>query len=100
MKFLVLTTPKHLIPPEILLKRIEAMAPWHERHKDKFVEIWGKAGTQGGGGIVDVDTIGELDAVMTEFPLQGISDIKITPLVDLEETLKRALATLKAQTDG
>jgi muconolactone delta-isomerase len=100
MKFLILTSPKHLVPPEVLVKAIEAMAPWQERHKAKFVAIWGNAGTQGGGGVVDVDTVGELDALMTEFPLQGISDIKITPLVDLEETLTRALETLRAQAGG
>jgi muconolactone delta-isomerase len=79
---------------------MEAMAVWQERHKDHFVPIWDNADTQGRNAVVDVNNPDELNALMAEFPLQGTSQIEITPLVDLEEIVRRAHETLKAQTAG
>jgi muconolactone delta-isomerase len=81
-------------------KGIEAMACWQERHKDEFVPVWDNADTQGCNGIVDVNNLEELDVLMAEFPFRQFSGIEITLLVDLEEPVKRAHETLKAQTGG
>jgi muconolactone delta-isomerase len=89
MKFLVITKAKHFVPPEVLSQLIDAMEPWVNRNAGKIEQTWGFAGIAGGGGILTVDSLEELDAVMMEFPLGPVSDIEIIPLVDLADSIKR-----------
>jgi hypothetical protein len=76
------------------------MASWQEKHKDEFVPIWDTVDTQGRNGIVDVNDLEGLEALMVDFPLQEFSNVETILLVDLEETVKRAHETLIAQTAG
>ena len=100
MRFLITTKPKHVIPPEVAVGLVDAMGPWRERHSGKIEQIWGFAGTRGGGGIGNVSSLEELDAVMADFPLGAFSDIEIIPLVDLEESLQRMRQALEAMQAG
>ena len=100
MKFLVVTKSKHLLPPEISARMLDAMGPWRSKYSDKFEQIWGFAGIQGGGGIVNVSSLEELDAIMAEFPMQAASDIEIMPLVDLDSALQRAKQVTEAVAAG
>ena len=90
MRFLVVTISKHPTPPEVASALIDAMRPWQDKYAEQFEQAWGFAGIQGGGGIVNVDSLEELDALMAEFPFQPFSNVEIYPLVDLDGALQRA----------
>jgi hypothetical protein len=86
MKFLVVSNSKHLVPPDVMTDVIYAMKSWLQKYNEKIEQAWGFAGTQGGGGIIDVDSLEELDVIMT--------------LVDLEPSLERlqlALQTMSSK---
>jgi hypothetical protein len=100
MRFLVITKSKHLLPPEVSARLIDGIGPWRSKYAEKFEQIWGFAGIQGGGGIVNVNSLEELDAIMSEFPMQATSDIEIIPLVDLDSALQRAKQAAEAVTAG
>ena len=91
MKFLVNTRTKSPIPPEMIPALIDAMTAWTNRltESGKLEAVWGYAGLAGGGGIANVDSLEELDAVMVEFPFGPFSEIEILPLVDLDGSLQR-----------
>jgi len=100
MRFLVITKPKHLVPPEVTIRLLDAMGPWRSKYAGKIEHAWGFAGIAGGVGIANVDSVEELDAVMAEFPMGGISDIEIIPLVDLDGALQRARKAMEAMAAG
>ena len=100
MKFLVITKPKHLVPPEITARLIDAIGPWRSKYAGKIEQAWGFAGIGAGGGILSVDTLEDLDAVMAEFPMAGVADIEIIPLVDLDGSLQRAKNAMEAMAPG
>ena len=52
------------------------------------------------GGIANVDSLEELDAVMAEFPFGVFSDIEIIPLVDLAGSIQRAQQAAQAMAAG
>jgi muconolactone delta-isomerase len=100
MKFLVVSNSKHLVPPDVMTDVIYAMKSWLQKYNEKIEQAWGFAGTQGGGGIIDVDSLEELDVIMTEFPMGPFSEIQIHGLVDLEPSLERlqlALQTMSSK---
>ena len=96
MKFVVHTKIKHLVPPEVTLKLINAVEPWQKQWGGKIEQTWSFAGIQGGGGILNVESLEELDAVMGSFPLLGVSDVEILPIVELGVALKRSKKVLEA----
>jgi muconolactone delta-isomerase len=100
MRFLVIIKPKHMVPPEVNLKLLDAVGPWQSKHGKKIEMIWAFAGTQGGGGIANVDSLEELDAVMAEFPLLGASDVEILPIVDMNSSLQRVRQAIQAMSGG
>ena len=92
MKFLVITKGnKHLVPPEALLARTDALTAWVTRYTEmgKIDAAWSFAGVAGGGAIFNVDSLEELDAIMVEFPFGPFSEVDIRPLVDLNESNER-----------
>ena len=89
MRFLVVSKSKHPMPPEIGVGLVEAMRPWVDRHPGKFEQVWSFAGVPGGGGILNVESLEELDAIMTEFPFGPFSETEVLPLVDLDQSLDR-----------
>ncbi|MFQ5857307.1 MAG: DUF3303 family protein [Anaerolineae bacterium] len=100
MRFLVITRPKHIVPPEMTAALMDAMGPWQSKYAEQIEQAWGFAGTGGGGGIANVDSLEELDAVMAEFPFGPLSDIEIIPLVDLDGALQRAKQAAQAMAAG
>jgi len=54
----------------------------------------------GGGGIANVGSLEELDAVMAEFPFGAISDVEVIPLVDLDASLERMKQSVEAMVAG
>jgi muconolactone delta-isomerase len=102
MKFLVVALPKHPVPPEMGMQLIDATVAWVNQYagSGKVQETWSFAGTGGGGGILDVDSADELDAIMSGFPFGPFSDIQIYALADLHESLQRNKQNIQAMAGG
>jgi hypothetical protein len=56
----------------------------------KITETWGFAGGQGGGEIIEVDSLEEMDVVVGSFPFIAFSEMQVLPLVDVFESIGRA----------
>ena len=98
MKFLVITKSKAPFPPEMALGLVEAMEGWVQKYKSsgKIEQVWSFAGLQGGGGIVTVNSLEELDAIMNEFPFGPFSDTEILGLADLQAGLQNMKQMIQA----
>ena len=98
MRLLVVTKPKHFIPPDAALGAIDATAPWADKNTaaGKIERIWSFAGRPGGGGIANVESLEELDAMMADFPFGAFYDIEISPIVDLADSLQRTREAITA----
>jgi muconolactone delta-isomerase len=98
MRFLVVTTPKHPVPPEMALGLFEALSAWAKdlTGKGKMEQGWAFAGSNGGGGILNVESLEELDAIMGAFPLGPFSNIDVHGLVELEPALERARTAIRS----
>jgi muconolactone delta-isomerase len=98
MRFLVITKANQPLPPEMAMGLVDAMSEWVRKHTSsgKFEQIWGNAGIRGGGGILKVDSLEEVDAIMSEFPFGPFSDVEVSGLVDIETMLKNAKQAIQA----
>ena len=90
MRYLIITRMNHPAPPEAMPGLIEAMNAWVAKNKEagKMEQVWSFAGRAGGGGILNVDSHEELDAIMIEFPFSPFSHIEVHPMTNLEESLR------------
>lgn len=84
---------------------VEGMKQWTAAHRSsgKMEQIWSFAGTAGGGGILNVTSHEELDAIMTGFPFGPFSQIDVYPLADLDaalENLSQAIGQMMAAGKG
>ncbi|TAK76427.1 MAG: hypothetical protein EPO16_07215 [Dehalococcoidia bacterium] len=98
MRFLVTSIQTVPPPPEAALGLFDALSAWAKAHKEqgKLEQIWSFAGLQGGGGIANVATLEELDALMAGFPLAPFSHTEVYPLVDLEPSLEQVKQAIRA----
>ncbi len=98
MRFLVTTRGNQPLPPEMAIGLVDAMSAWVHKYtaSGKFEQVWGFAGARGGGGILKVNSLEEVDAIMAEFPFGQFSDIEVTGLVDIETTLKNVKQAIQA----
>ena len=96
MKFLVVTKSREALPPEMILPALQMMKKWvaDNRASGKLVDMWAFAGTIGGGGVLDVDSADELDAIMAKFPFAATSSVEIHALTNLEDAIDRAEANI------
>jgi muconolactone delta-isomerase len=94
MRFLVVSHIKHPMPPNAEL--LDAMAAWVDQHLQdgKMEQAWNFAGLAGGGGILNVASLEELDEVMIGFPLGPFSQVDIYGLTDLHASLDRIKAKM------
>jgi len=102
MKFLVISNPKHQVPPDMILPILEAFGAFLAKYtaSGHIKESWSFAGQQGGGARIDADSLEELDAIMAENPLGGVSDIQVYPVVDLQESIQRAQEIARARMEA
>jgi muconolactone delta-isomerase len=102
MQFLVISNPKHPVPPEMGPMLIDAMVAWVDQNTaaGKVESTWGFAGTAGGGGILNVDSPEELDAIMAGYPFGAFSEVEVFPLVNLHESLQRTKQAMQAMAGG
>ena len=70
MDFPLKTMMRDPMPPEMVAPMFEAPLGWAQKHRasGKLERMWNFAGLQGGGGILNVDSHEELEAIMNEFP--------------------------------
>jgi muconolactone delta-isomerase len=97
MKFLIVTEGRDPIPPEMALPMLDMMDGWLAEHRGsgKLVDVWSFAGRAGGGGIVDVDSHEELDAIMVGFPFNATSSVSVYALADLDSALANSRKTFE-----
>jgi muconolactone delta-isomerase len=102
MQFLVITKPASPPPPEMLVPMIGAMEAWVAQHRasGKIKAVWAFAGTNGGGGVLEVESHEELDAIMARFPFAPFSSIEIIALSDLGQSLANGRAFVQEMMAG
>jgi muconolactone delta-isomerase len=102
MKFLVISNPSFPVPAELALDLVNAMEAWIGEHtrSGKIEASWSYAGMNGGGGILNVESLDELDAIMLGYPYGPFSDVEAIPLVDLGGALERMKQGLQAMAGG
>ena len=102
MRFLVISKSKHLAPPDMMAPLFDAMIAWSNKLQasGKAEAMWSLAQGQGGGGIMNVDSLEELNTLMLEFPFAAFSDIEVLPIVDLVPALQRAKQVMAAMMQG
>jgi hypothetical protein len=89
MKFLIISKNRHMIPPDLSPSIIDATILWLDKYSDKIEQSWVIAGEKGGGGIVNVESLEELDTIQSEFPLGPFTELKVYPMADLKESFNR-----------
>jgi muconolactone delta-isomerase len=89
MQFLIIAKPSSPPPPEMLMSLIDAMEAWLAKNQadGTLKSSWSFAGTQGGGGILEVDSHEQLDAIMAGFPFGPFNSIEVHALSDLGQSL-------------
>ena len=97
MQFLIVTKPTNPPPPEIIAPLLDAMSAWLARGREDgtLSAAWSFAGTQGGGGIAEVDSHERLDEVMAGFPFAPFSSIEVYALADLDQSLAANRAVME-----
>lgn len=102
MRYLVVTNQKTPAPPEMTLGLLAAMKAFNARYTaaGKVEHSWGFAGLSGGGAVLNVSSLEELDEIMAEFPFGAFADIQIYGLVDLNKALDTASKALEAMIGG
>ena len=85
MRFLITSTPKFPIPPELVPVLLHAMHDWVKRHtaSKKIEQIWGFV-NGGGGGVLNVASHEELNAILTEMPFTPFADTRADALIPIE----------------
>ena len=97
MRFLIITKGRDPLPPEMAIGMLQMFQGWLAEHRGsgKLEQAWSFAGQPGGGGIANVDSLEELDAIMATFPLAQTSEITVYPLADLDAVLETSLANIQ-----
>lgn len=99
MRVLIVSKAQFPIPPEAVPMLIDGMTAWMNKYtkEKKMEQVFGFAGLNGGGGILNVNSAEELDAIMTEFPFGPWSQNEVYILSDVNASLanfKRVMAQM------
>lgn len=102
MQFLVITRQTSSPPPEMLVPMLDAMSAWVAQYRatGNMQSVFAFAGTPGGGGVIEVDSHEELDAIMARFPFAPFSSIEVIALSDLEKSLANGKAFVQEMMAG
>jgi muconolactone delta-isomerase len=92
MKFVVISSLKHPVPPEMVIPLIDAFLAYISKYTESghIEDSWAFAGTDKGGATFNADSLEELDAIIAEYPFGPFSEVEIYPVVNLQESLQRA----------
>jgi muconolactone delta-isomerase len=98
MRFLVTTKTKFPMPPEAAPGLMDALSAWASKYTEngKMEAVWADAGRTGGGGILNVASPEELDAIMIEFPVGPFSEVEVVPITELQASLERSKEMFQA----
>ena len=88
MRFLVLSEHRDQIPADAVKDLMAATDKWIDDNAETVVVNWANAGRPGGGGIINVESLEQLEQIMLAFPLGRYSEVTITPIIDLKESFR------------
>jgi hypothetical protein len=96
MRFLVTVNQKYMIPPEVQLGLLDGSIAWEKKYvvSKKLEQSWGFVGMPGGGGVLNVNSLEELNQIIAELPLGAVSQTEIKPIMDMEEAINQAKKAL------
>ncbi len=102
MRFLVTTKYSHPVPADQFPILQPAMQEWADtyRKSGQVEQIWAFAGINGGGAILNVDSLEELSDIMAVFPMGDWTDIQVYGLSDFDHMLgtgRRMLEEMQAR---
>ncbi|MCL5735168.1 MAG: muconolactone Delta-isomerase family protein [Actinobacteria bacterium] len=102
MRFLIIVKNKFPLPPDAAAAIFDAMIGWIDGNtkNGKMEQAWGFAGVQAGGGILSVESLQELDAIMTEMPFGPFSKVEVHGLTDAKEALTHGKEVVSMMTKG
>ena len=97
MRFLIVMKNKFPFPPEATIPLMEGMRGWIKQNtaNKKMEQSFGFAGLQAGGGILNVSSPDELDAVMVECPFGPFCETEVYALTDVDRSLSSAINAVK-----
>jgi len=100
MRFLIVAKERNPLPPEMALGLMDAFAAWAKKYtgNKKAEQVWGFAGQSAGGGILNVESFDELNAIMCEWPLNPFSGTEVYPLMDLQTSIQQTKKAILAMT--
>ncbi len=94
MNVLVVATPKHPIPPELLGGMVDGALAWYERYKDRF-QAFGNFPSGGGFAVADIDSAETLNQMVLEMPFSFVSELTIRPFVPGDGGFRQVKAALE-----
>lgn len=102
MRFLIVTNSREAMPAEMVMPAMQGMQAWvaENRASGKLEQVWSFAGKSGGGGIANVETHEELDALMAAFPFGQTSDVEVYALADLDVALESNIQAFTAMMEA
>ena len=96
MKFLITTSPKGNLPPQMGESLFQAGKQWlAEKKNDGTIDVTHGFPEGGGVSIVNANSHGDLMNSIRDFPLFPFVDWDIRPLVDINESLDSAVAMFR-----
>ncbi len=99
MKFLIKLGPMGIspMPPEQSTQLVMAeIEYWHKLEKTGKIVGGPFAGKQGGGGIIEVESLDELHAILTGAPFYGMARVEVHALTTFEASKKVLSQQLEA----
>lgn len=98
MRFLIVAKNRNPLPPEMALGLFDAFAAWAKKYtgNKKAEQVWGFAGQTAGGGIFNVESFDELNAIMCEWPLNPFSDTEVYPLINIQTSIQHTKKAIMA----
>ncbi len=101
VKFLVVNKGKMTPPPDRMVGMLDALEAWEQRYSaGGKLQAWGFSGTPGGAGILEVDSLEELDEIVMASPVSPFSEIEIYPLIDLHDAVAHGKNAVKGMMAG
>jgi muconolactone delta-isomerase len=102
MRFLITTKPFLEIKQEAAQPMMEGLIGWINKYKatGQMKDAWTYCAKPGGGGILDVRSLEELDSIMREFPFFFLSNVEVEPLTDLETSIRKSIEVFRQQAGG
>lgn len=102
MRFLIVTNSREAMPAEMAMPTMKAMQAWLAEHRasGKLEHVWSFAGRNGGGGIANVETHEELDAMMSGFPFAQTSHVDVYALADVDTAIEANIRAIAAMMEA